>query len=257
MGGNLKAKISACIITFNEENNIGRCLESIKWVDEIIVVDSYSTDSTVQICKSYTDRVIQRKWPGHVKQKQFALEQASGEWILCLDADEWLSDELSMEIQEKVLKGSGSADGFIFPRQSYYLGRWIRHGGWYPDYKLRLVRNGKAEWTGTDPHDKLVVKGKTEKLEGKILHNVYEDISHQLKTVDSFSTISARQWRKEGRVFSLFLLLFRPPVRFLEMYLWKLGFLDGMPGFIIAVISSYYVFLKYAKLWELENPGKD
>ncbi len=246
-------KISAAIITFNEEKNIRQCLESIKWVDEIIVVDSLSTDRTAEICRHYTDRVIQRPWPGHVKQKQFALEQATGDWILSLDADERLSPEAVEEIKSRVLNGPSSVDGFIFPRQAYYLGRWIKHGGWYPDSKLRLVRKGKALWGGQDPHDKLILNGEAERLQGKILHYVYSNITQQLKTVDSFSTVSAEQWHRQGKRFNLFLLLVRPPIRFLEMYLWKRGFLDGTAGFIIAVVSSYYVFLKYCKLWELKK----
>ncbi len=246
-------RISAVIVTFNEEKNIRECLESIKWVDEIIVVDSFSRDRTAEICRQYTEKVIQKKWPGHVKQKQFALELARGDWILSLDADERLSKEAAKEIKTRVLNGSPSCDGFIFPRQSHYLGRWISHGGWYPDSKLRLVRRGKAVWSGNDPHDKLILNGTAGHIGGKILHYVYSDISQQLKTVDSFSGISAEQWKKEGKKCNLFLLLFRPPVRFLEMYLWKRGFMDGMPGFIIAVVSAYYVFLKYAKLWELEK----
>ena len=250
-----KIKISAAIITFNEEKNIRDCLESIKWVDEIIVVDSCSTDKTLEICEQYTDRVIQRQWPGHVKQKQFALEQATGDWILFLDADERLSAEAAREISH-ILTSQPDVDGFVFPRQSYYLGKWINHGGWYPDKKLRLVRRGVARWAGDDPHDKLILSGRQENVSGKILHYVYSNISHQLNTVDSFSGISAEQWCKKGHNFSLFLLLFRPPARFFEMYLWKKGFLDGMPGLIIAVVSSYYVFLKYAKLWELRNVQK-
>jgi len=250
-------RISAAIITFNEEKNIKSCLESIQWLDEIIVVDSFSTDRTVEICRQYTDRVLQRRWPGHVRQKQFALEQATGDWILCLDADEQLSPEAAQEIREKILQGAPAADGYIFPRQSYYLGRWICHGGWYPDSKLRLVRRGRARWGGDDPHDKLIVTGKTENITGRILHYVYRDISHQLKTVDSFSTISARQWYDKGAGFNLFMMLVRPPIRFLEMYVWKKGLLDGMPGFIIAVVSSYYVFLKYAKLWEREKTAPE
>jgi glycosyltransferase involved in cell wall biosynthesis len=246
-------RISVVIITFNEEKNIRDCLESISWVDEIIVVDSFSTDRTVEICREYTDQVIQREWPGHVRQKQFALEQATGDWILCLDADERLSKEATEEIRSSVLDGLQSVDGFILPRQSYYLGRWICHGGWYPDNKLRLVQRGQARWGGEDPHDKLMTNGKTKQLRGKILHYVYTNISHQLRTVDAFSRISAETWDRQGKYFNLFLLLFRPPIRFLETYIWKKGFLDGMPGFIIAIISSYYVFLKYAKLWELQK----
>lgn len=246
-------KISATIITFNEEKNIRQCLESVKWVYEIIVVDSFSNDRTAAIAKEYTEKVIQREWPGYVKQKQFALEQATGDWILCLDADESLSPEASEEIKNRILDGSTSADGFMFPRLSFYLGRWIKHGGWYPDRKLRLVRKGKARWGGEDPHDKLILNGEAERLQGKILHYVYSNISKQLKTVDSFSTVSAQQWHSQGKRFNLFLMLVKPPIRFLERYLWKRGFLDGMAGFVIAVISSYYVFLKYCKLWELKN----
>ena len=246
-------KISVAIIAFNEEKNIRECLESIKWVDEIVVVDSFSTDRTIEICREYTDKIIQREWPGHVLQKQFALEQTTGDWILSLDADERLSVEAADEIKTHVILGNPSVDGFIFPRQSYYLGRWIRHGGWYPDAKLRLIRKDNGRWGGDDPHDRIILTGKAEHLRGKILHYVYHDISHQLKTIDSFSSISAREWKKTGKRHSLFLLLVIPPIRFLEMYIWKLGVLDRMPGFIIAVLSSYYVFLKYAKLWELRK----
>jgi len=248
--------LSATIITFNEEKNIRDCLASVKWMDEIIVVDAFSTDHTVNICRQYTDKVIQQEWPGHVKQKQFALEQATGGWILSLDADERLSDEAAQEIRGRLQHSTPKADGFTFPRQSYYLGRWIKHCGWYPDRKLRLVRRGKARWTGVDPHDKLVTDGKVEHLSGKIYHYVYHDIAHQLKTSDSFSRITAEQWHQQGKQSTLFPLLVRPPLKFLETYLWKGGVLDGMPGFIISVIASYYVFLKYAKLWELQKIKK-
>lgn len=247
------ATISATIITYNEEKNVGQCLESIAWVDEIIVVDSMSTDRTVDICRGYTQKVIQRPWPGHVQQKQFALEQATGDWILSLDADERLSPEARQEIIAELASVPPDIDGFIFPRHSFYLGRWINHGGWYPDYKLRLIRKGKGSWGGIDPHDKLEVAGKTRTLKSDILHYVYRNLSHQLATVDSFSAITARQWQEQGRTFRLLPLLVRPPLKFFECYFWKKGFLDGLPGFIIAVASSFYVFLKYAKLWEEER----
>ncbi len=252
-----RPKLSAAIITFNEEHNIRACLESVAWFDEIIVVDSGSTDRTVALCKDYTDRIVERPWPGHVLQKQFALDQATGDWILSLDADERLSGAAAADIRTHVIDKNPEADGFIFPRLSCYLGRWIRHGGWFPDCKLRLVRRGCARWGGKDPHDKLELSGTARKLQGEILHYVYRDISHQLATIDSFSGITAAQWLRSNKRLSLFELVFRPPVRFLEMYAWKRGFLDGMPGLIIAVLSSYYVFLKYAKLWELHNKNKD
>ena len=244
-------KLSVTIITFNEENNIRDCLENIKWADEIIVVDSFSTDKTVEICRQYTDKIIQRKWPGHVDQKQFALKQATGDWILSLDADERLSKGATLEIQNALGNKKETVDGYIFPRKAFYLGQWINHGGWYPDRKLRLVRKGTAYWSGTDPHDKLISKGSTKYLKNDILHYVYRDISHQLETVDNFSRIVANIWYKEGKKFSLFSILIRPPASFFRTYFWKRGFLDGTPGFIISVITSYYVFLKYAKLWEL------
>jgi glycosyltransferase involved in cell wall biosynthesis len=245
--------ISACIITFNEEENICDCLESIKWIKEIIVVDSFSKDRTVAICHEYTDKVFQKAWQGHVKQKNCALDYASNEWVLCLDADERVSPELKEEIEHRLLEDAHSFDGYFFPRHSYYLGRWINHGGWYPDYKLRLFRKSKGRWGGKDPHDKIVLNGSTTYLKGKLLHYVYKDLSHQLQTVDNFSTITAKILEQEGEKFSLLKLLFRPPFRFLEMYVIKKGFRDGLPGFIIAVSSSFYIFLKYAKLWEMKK----
>lgn len=248
-----KPKLSAAVITCNEEKNICRCLESVRWMDELIVVDSFSSDHTVGLARRYTDKVVQRTWPGHVRQKQFALEQATGDWILSLDADEELSPEAAAEIKSVLTAVPADVNGYSFPRQSFYLGRWIRHGGWYPDRKVRLVRCGHASWGGDDPHDKLVAEGQTRDLNGKINHYVYADISHQLRTVDSFSSITALQWLSQGRRAGTGTLIFKTMAKFFETYVWKLGMLDGMAGFIISVISSYYVFLKYAKLWELQK----
>jgi len=248
--------ISATVITYNEERNIGDCLKSMAWVDEIIVVDSLSSDKTGDICRQYTRNVLQRPWPGHVLQKQFALEQATGDWVLCLDADERLSPDAQEKLRAEISSAASDIDGFVFPRHSYYLGRWINHGGWYPDYKLRLIRRGRGRWSGVDPHDKLMVEGRTKTLQTEILHYVYRNLSHQLTTVDSFSAITARQWQGQGKKFSLLPLLVKPPAKFLECYIWKKGFLDGLPGFIIAVASSFYVFLKYAKFWEEQQHKK-
>jgi glycosyltransferase involved in cell wall biosynthesis len=250
-------KLSAAVITFNEEKNICRCLESLRWMSELIVVDSFSTDRTVELARQYTDRVVQRRWPGHVLQKQFALEQATGEWILSLDADEELSPDAAEEIRTVLADAPADVNGYSFPRQSFYLGRWIKHGGWYPDRKVRLVRRGHARWGGDDPHDKLAADGRTRDLSGKINHYVYADISHQLRTVDNFSRITAQQWHEQGRRAGAGAMIFKTIGKFFETYVWKLGMLDGMPGFIISVISSYYVFLKYAKLWELQKSRKN
>ena len=246
-------KITAAIITFNEEKNIRRCLESVRWMDELIVVDSFSTDRTVELARQYTDKVLQRAWPGHVLQKQFALEQATGDWIISLDADEELSAAAAAEMLSALADAPPEVNGYSFPRQSFYLGRWIRHGGWYPDRKVRLVRRGHARWGGQDPHDKLVADGQTRDLQGNIIHYVYSDIAHQLRTVDSFSGITARLWLEKGKPAGLAAMLCKPVFKFFGTYVWKLGMLDGMPGLIISVISAYYVFLKYAKLWELQK----
>jgi glycosyltransferase involved in cell wall biosynthesis len=252
-----KPPISVCIITFNEEKNIVDCLESVNWVDEIVVVDSFSKDRTVDLCRKYTDKIYQIEWQGHVKQKNCALEYATNEWVLCLDADERLSPKLKEEIKSVLSTDGQKIDGYFFPRHSYYLGRWINHGGWYPDYKLRLFRKSKGRWGGKDPHDKVILNGTTTRLQGSLLHFVYKNLSHQLQTVDSFSTITANVLEGEDERFSPMKLIFRPPFRFFEMYVIKKGFLDGLPGFIIAVASSFYVFLKYAKLWELTKHKKE
>ena len=248
-----RPQISACIITFNEEENIRDCLESVKWVEEIVVVDSMSKDRTVEVSREYTDKIFQIEWQGHVKQKNSALNYATNEWVLCLDADERVSPELKEEIEHQLARDDKILDGYSFPRRSYYLGRWINHGGWYPDYKLRLFKKSKGRWGGQDPHDKVILKGTSTRLKGEILHFVYKDLSHQLKTVDNFSAITAKVLEQEGESFSLLKLLIRSPFRFFEMYFIKQGFRDGLPGFVIAVTSSFYVFLKYAKLWELQK----
>ena len=245
--------ISACIITYNEEQNIRECLESLKWVDEIIVVDSMSTDSTVSICREYTDSVIQKTWEGHVKQKNFAINQARNDLVLCLDADERVTPELRKEIEKCLSEDSGEVDGYYCSRHSYYLGRWINHGGWYPDYKLRLFKKSRGKWGGKDPHDKVILEGTTKYLQSELHHFVYRNLSHQLQTVDNFSTITAQELNNEGEHFTVLKLLSRPTLKFLGTYFLKRGFLDGMPGLIISVVSSFYVFLRYAKLWEKQR----
>ncbi len=252
--------ISACIICFNEEDNIRRCLESLKWVKdsggEIIVVDSYSTDRTVEICHKFTDKVYQNEWPGYVNQKNYALSLASNEWVLSLDADEMISTQARDEIiKEWKNNGYEVFDGYYFRRHTYYLGKWINHGGWYPDYKLRLFRKSKGRWGGNDPHDRVIMHKSAllKKFQGEILHFTYKNISHQLKTIDRFSDAALESLLGQKNIITFFNLLFRPPVKFLETYFWKAGFLDGLPGFIIAILSSYYVFIKYAKLWEFRK----
>ena len=252
--------VSVCIITHNEEKRIRQCLESVKWAEEIVVVDSHSTDRTVEICKEYTQRVYQRDWPGHVEQKNFALGLASHEWALCLDADECLSTELTREIQGELSSNGDAVAGYVMSRHTHYLGRWINHGGWYPDYKLRLFKRSLGKWGGINPHDKVLLSaGTTKTLKGEILHFNYEDIASQIRTIDSFSRIFTQNMLKDGTPLSVptivASMLFRPPVKFFEMYLLKRGFLDGMAGFIIASATAFFIFLKYAKLWEAKRFG--
>ena len=245
--------ISAIIITYNEEENIRDCLESLKWVEEIIVVDSMSTDSTVSICREYTDSVIQKTWEGYRNQKKFAESQASNDWVFSVDADERVTPELRQEIERCLAGESDKIDGYYCPRHSYYLGRWINHGGWYPDYTLRLFKKSRGTHAGKDPHDKVIVKGTVKYLHGDLHHFVYRNLSHQLQTVDNFSTITADGLDSEGQRFSILKLLFRPTLKFFVTYFLRRGFLDGMPGLIISVVSSFYVFLRYAKLWEKQS----
>jgi glycosyltransferase involved in cell wall biosynthesis len=245
------AKLSVTIITLNEENNIRDALESVKWADEIVVVDSGSSDKTVDICKEYTGKIFYNPWPGHIAQKNFAIDKASNIWILSIDADERITPELAKEIKEIV--HCPKADAYAVPRHVFYLNKWINYSGWYPDYKVRLFRKDKGRWGGINPHDRVVVNGKVEYLKGDLTHYSYNDISHHINTINNFTTISAREYLKLGKKASVLNLITRPPLAFFKKYILKQGFRDGLPGFIIAVSSAYYVFLKYAKLWELTN----
>ncbi len=250
-----KQKISVAIIAKNEADRIGVLLKSCGFADEIVVVDSGSTDGTQEICSRAGARVLFNKWPGYVAQKQFALDATSSEWILCLDADEEISSELAKEIFLAVENAGSDVHAFSMPRLSWYLGRWIRHGGWYPDRKVRLVRRGRGVWQGEDPHDKLVAAGKISKLAHPIFHYVYRAISDQIVTINNFSDIYARQGRLRNGWFVVG-GTFHALGKFAECYLWKCGLLDGIPGFVIAVNSAWYVFLKHAKRWELSLPPK-
>jgi glycosyltransferase involved in cell wall biosynthesis len=248
--------VTACVITFNEEQNIKACLESVAWTDEIIVVDSFSTDKTVEICERYTKKVFQRAWPGFLDQKSFAVAQATNHWILSLDADERTSQSLRDEILE-ALKRNTEVNGYYMPRRTYYLGRWINHGGWYPNYQLRLFRKDKGKWTGENLHEKVTVIGKTKVLRNDLLHYAYRDLSDQLQTIDHFSQVSAEIMRGKGVRVTPFHLVFRPPIKFLETYIYKQGFRDGVPGLVNAIAYSFYMFMKYAKTWEGQRNRKN
>jgi len=249
-------RISATIICMNEERTIQQCLESLDFVDEIVVVDSGSTDRTVEICEQFTGKVIHHPWPGHVEQKNYALEQARNEWILSLDADEVVSSELRENILRALENDRGKYDGYRVNRHVFYLGRWINHC-WYPEYKIRLFKKSKGKWVGKNPHDRVELNGRYRDLKGDLEHYTYRDISQHLCTIDSFSSIGAQGKFEGGESPRIFGLVLNPLFRFFKLYVLKKGFLDGMPGFIIAVLGSYYCFLKYAKLWEIHGSSSD
>jgi glycosyltransferase involved in cell wall biosynthesis len=250
----MREKISACITACNEELNIRRCLESVRWADEIIVVDSFSTDRTVEVCRRYTPSVFQHAWLGYIGQKNMVKDMASHPWVLFVDADEEVSPGLREAIRFEFDSGSCQAyAGYEFPRMVHYLGRWIRHGDWYPDIKLRLLRKDLCYCGGKEPHDQMMVKGLVKRLVAPLHHYTYVDISDQIVTLDRFSSISAHTQHGEGRRSRLFDLLFRPGFRFFRGYILKRGFLDGLPGYIIAKSAAFGTFAKYAKLWELER----
>jgi glycosyltransferase involved in cell wall biosynthesis len=247
----MRERISACITAGNEESNIRRCLESVQWCDEIVVVDSFSTDRTVEICREYTDRVYEHRWLGYIGQKNLAKDIAREEWVLFLDADE----EVSPALRDEIL-GEFDSDrckdiaGYEFPRMVHFLGRWIRHGDWYPDVKLRLFRKEKGQCGGSEPHDRIIVDGAVKRLENCMFHYTYENISDQVITMNRFSSITAVGHYQNGRRFRLSDILFRPGFRVFRGYVLKGGFLDGLPGFIVAISTGIAVFVKYAKLWE-------
>lgn len=247
-------KLSVVIITFNEEKNISRCLQSVKMIaDEILVVDSYSTDRTEEICESYNVRFIKNKFEGHVEQKNFTLENASFDLILSLDADEALSPELMQNIIE--IKANLKNDVYELVRLTNYCGKWIRHGSWYPDRKIRLIKKGAGKWTGENPHDKFEPNPNASvgKMKGDLLHYSYYTIAGHIDQVNKFTSIGAKSAYDAGRRADILMLFYKPFYKFVRDYIFKMGFLDGMAGFTIARISAHATFLKYSKLLELQK----
>ncbi len=245
--------LSIVIITFNEERNIGRCLDSVKDIaDDIVVVDSYSTDTTRDICLSHGARFVQHPFKGHIEQKQWAISQALYPHILSLDADEALSETLKRSIVQ--VKNNWEYDGYYMSRLTNYCGSWIHHCGWYPDKKLRLWDSRKGRWGGLNPHDKfeLTAPGATTGLlQGDLLHYSYYTREDHYKQIEFYSTIGANTYYKEGRTASIFSLIINPLLKFFRDYIIKLGILDGKAGFTICRISAYATYLKYKKLRDL------
>jgi glycosyltransferase involved in cell wall biosynthesis len=250
-------KISAIVITYNEEINIERCLNSLDDVaDEIMVIDSFSTDRTQEICKNKGVDFIQHFFEGHIEQKNYALSRAGNNYVLSLDADEALSEKLKQSIQ--LAKQNWQFDGYSFNRLTSYCGKWIRHSGWYPDTKLRLWDKRKGRWGGVNPHDRVMMneQSRISHISGDLHHYSYHTIKDHIDQINRFSEIAARAAYAEGRKANLLLdIILNPLLTFFKKYFLKLGALDGKQGFMIAIHTSYGKFLKYIKLRELEEQG--
>jgi glycosyltransferase involved in cell wall biosynthesis len=244
--------VSAFVITHNEEANIAECLESVSWADEIVVVDSLSDDHTVEIARQYTERIIPREFAGYTDQTLYAFEQTTGEWVLWLDADERLTPQAQQQIQERLGRSVGpGCDAFAFPRLTWLLGRWVKHSGWYPQPKVRLMRRAVSTIGGDKLVPRAVVDGKVVRLTGEILHYSYPGgIADMAQRSIKYACIAAEARYEAGRRFSLFRLLTNPPLTFLGRYILRLGFLDGLAGLTIAASAGYYRFVRELKLWE-------
>jgi len=244
--------LSIAIITFNEERNLADCIRSCEdLADEVVVLDSFSTDRTEAIARAFPKvRFEQHAFDGHVQQKNRAFALCRNEWILSLDADERLSPALREEI--RALEPGGRA-GYRMPRLTYALGQPIRHCGWYPQRKYRLVRRAAARWEGENPHDYLVVDGEGGDLRGDLLHHSFRDVADMARTADSFASIQAMNLYHRGRRGGLLRALLKPPLKFLSIYVLRLGFLDGFAGLVVAQMNAYGAFLKFVKLHELER----
>jgi glycosyltransferase involved in cell wall biosynthesis len=244
-----REKLSVTIITLNEERNIKDCLESVRWADEIIVVDSGSADRTLQICGEYTERIWTNPWPGMNEQKRIAMDHASHPWILNIDADERVPEDL----RDRILTAleSKDVDGYRFPRKNYFLGRWLRHGGWYPDHVLRLFRKERGHYKGVDPHDKVAVEGKVITIPVPLVHYTYSSLSQYVARQNAYSSSAAETLAQKGEKILLIFIPLKTFWKFIETYMIKMGFLDGFHGFIAAMGATFSAFWKYTKLWEL------
>jgi glycosyltransferase involved in cell wall biosynthesis len=244
-----RLRLSVALVTRNEEDRLRACLESVVWADEIVVVDAESEDKTVAIAQEFTDRVVVRPWPGYAAQKNTALDLATGDWVLSLDADEVVSSELRAEIA-RVLAADGPADGYTVPRRNIFWGRWVRHGGLYPDRQLRFFRRGRGRFVARAVHESVRVEGRVEPADGHLEHRSYRDVSDFLARADRYSTLAAEEAVAQGRRARVSDLLLRPLGRFLAMYVVQGGFLDGWRGFLLAALYAYYVLIRSAKIWE-------
>ncbi len=242
-------KLSAVIITYNEEENIRQCLESVNWADEIVVVDSFSTDKTVEICKEYTNKVVQKSWEGYGPQKQFALQQASLEWVLSIDADERVTKELKQEILSSKL----NKDAYYIPRKFYWLGRQLQFGGCGREKYIRLFKRLKAKFTQEPVHERVVIDGKIGYFKNHIIHRSYRNIEDYFNKFNRYSSLEAEKKFKGDKQIPFVFQVLLSILDFFNRYILKLGFLDGQPGFLWAIFSSFHRLVKYAKVWEMHS----
>ncbi|MBV8810264.1 MAG: glycosyltransferase family 2 protein [Acidobacteriaceae bacterium] len=247
-------KISATIITFNEERNISRVIESLRCCDEILVLDSGSNDRTVEIASNLGARVVEASWHGYATQKNMAMELAANDWIFSIDADESLSEALEAEIWQ-IKKAGPKFDGYTVPRLAQYMGRWIMHSGWYPDRKIRLFNKQRATWVGEFVHETVKITGSIGHLNSNLLHFTCDSLSQHVRTMDSYTTLAAQEIAAREKNVPLSKLLFDPPWTFFQTYVLKLGFLDGVEGLTIAYMAAFYNYVKYAKARHM-SPGR-
>ncbi|MCB0729443.1 MAG: glycosyltransferase family 2 protein [Ignavibacteriae bacterium] len=243
-------KISATIITFNEESNIEKCLQSLSWVDEILIVDSFSTDKTIEICKKYNCKIIQTEWQGFGNTKKFAVDNAENQWIFSVDADEEISDQLKLKIQE--ILTNPQCDGYNIKRRSYYLGKEIKYCGWDKDFPLRLFNRNKGNFNVKEVHESVVINGKKCKIYEPIFHYTYPNLSLHISKMNRYSDISSQQIR-ENKNYSIISSIVFGIAKFLRMYFLQRGFLDGKVGFVLCFNSAFGVYLKYIKIWHKKN----
>lgn len=243
--------ITAIILTKNEEDRIEACLKSARFCAEVVVLDSDSTDATVAVAQGLADKVLSLPWEGFAAQRNRALSLATQPWVLSLDADERVTPALEAEIRQKLANTPHAA--FSIPRRTIHFGRWIRYGGWYPNRLVRLFRKDSGQWEGGELHEYWQTAGSLGVLQNDLEHYSFRSLSDQVCRNDRYSSLGAQKLRREGQRFRLHRLVLKPWLKFAETYFWKRGFLDGYPGFIISVSAAYSVFLKWAKLWELER----
>jgi len=252
----VSAKLTVITLTRDEEHNIVGCLESVAWADEIIVLDSGSTDRTVELARRFTPDVAVLPWKGYGAARNEGLKRSHSGWILWLDADERVTPELASEIGGILLKDDPAVAGYEIARRAYFCGKWIRHGGWYPSRVIRLFRKDLAKFSETRVHERLVIEGTVARARYDLIHYTDPDLHHYFTKFNSYTSLAARDLSEAGRSFFVGDLVFRPLFQFFKMYLLRLGFLDGMHGFVLCVASSAYVFTKYAKFWELKQTEK-